>query len=91
MEKILYRFDFDFQDLPNVEQRYLQKEIVFFEKKLKSLIAPNKLEEIVNVLTGDGEYKKFIDDLIDLLLFCAFYKFDEVDYYFFNIQAKENE
>lgn len=68
MEKLLLQFDFDIVDFPEETQRAIQKEKIYLEKKFKSIFSEKNFDEIIETLTGIGEYEFFIKALKDFFI-----------------------
>ena len=63
MEKLLERFDFNFDEISEDSRMSVKREIRYLKKKFKTLFSEEVFDKIINTLTGSGEYQDFIDHL----------------------------
>lgn len=68
MEKLLKKFDFDFEEISKDFQINVKREIRYLQKKFKTLFSEEVFDKIINTLTGFDEYQDFIDHLQDFFI-----------------------
>lgn len=68
MEKLLQRFDFNIEELSQDAQISVRKEIKYLQRKFKKLFSNETFDEILNTLSGLGEYKDFLDTMEDFFV-----------------------
>jgi hypothetical protein len=68
MEKLLLQFDFELSDFSEDIKINIQREVKYLEKKFKNLFSEKNFDEIIDTLTGVGEYQSFIGALKDFFI-----------------------